>query len=188
MAPFGDPRREHKFRLRPAPPPSLFNKIGRVAWRIVWSTLYRPSPIVCHGWRRMLLRAFQAQVGRNAHPYPSVRIWAPWNLAMGPRSCLAAGVDCYNVGRVVLGADAIVSQRAYLCTATHAVHDPAFTLLLGDIHLEDGAWVAAEAFVGPGLTIGAGAVVGARAVAMRDVEPGAVVAGNPARKVGDRRG
>jgi putative colanic acid biosynthesis acetyltransferase WcaF len=105
---------------------------------------------------------------------------------MQARSSLASGVDCYSVGRVVLGEDCIVSQRAYLCGASHDIHDPAFTLLLGDIHVGDGAWVATEAFVGPGVTVGRRAVVGARAVATRDVEPGAIVAGNPARKIGER--
>lgn len=174
-------------RLSPAPPPSGADKIRRLAWSLVQATLYRWSPVPLHGWRRLLLRFFGARVEPGAHPYPSARVWAPWNLVMGRRSCLGPYSICYSVGRVVLGEDSIVSQGAHLCAATHDHSDPAFTLMVGTIELEAGAWVAAEAFVGPGVVIGDHAVVGARAVVFRDVPAGAIVAGNPAREVGQRK-
>ena len=162
------------------------NRIARVAWSVVWVTLYRPSPRPLHGWRRFLLRRFGAVVGRRAHPYPRAWVWAPWHLTMGDDSCLADGVDCYCVAPVRLGQSALVSQRAFLCTATHDYTDPAFPLIARPIIVADGAWVAAEAFVGPGVTVGEGAVVGARACVTKNVEPWAVVAGNPARVVKQR--
>jgi putative colanic acid biosynthesis acetyltransferase WcaF len=168
-------------------PPRRSSLARRVAWNLVWVLLYRPSPTPLHGWRRMLLRLFGAEIGAGAHPYPSARIWAPWNLEMGEASCLAPGVDCYSVDRITLGARAIVSQRASLCSATHDHNDPAFPLVTAPISIGADAWVAAEAFIGPGVAIGEGAVVGARTVAMRDVPARTVVAGNPARKIGDRR-
>jgi putative colanic acid biosynthesis acetyltransferase WcaF len=161
-------------------------RLRRSLWNLVWLLLYRPSPTPLHGWRRMLLRLFGAAIGEGAHPYPSARIWAPWNLEMGEGSCLAPGVDCYSVHRVTLGDRAIVSQRASLCSATHDHNDPAFPLVTAPIAIEADAWVAAEAFIGPGVTVGRGAVVGARAVVMRDVAGWTVVAGNPARKISDR--
>ena len=85
-----------------------------------------------------------------------------------------------------LGADAVVSQGAHLCAATHDYQDPAFPLVVGDIEVGAGAWVAADAFVGPGVAIGDRAVVGARAVVVKDVEASRVVVGNPARPVGVR--
>lgn len=102
---------------------------------------------------------------------------------MKTRSCLAAGVDCYCVNKIVLGHDAVVSQRAFLCTATHDHREPGFRLMTGPIIISENAWVAAEAYIGPGVIVGAGAVAGARAVVVRDVPPGAVVVGNPARIV-----
>lgn len=105
---------------------------------------------------------------------------------MGDRSCLGPSVICYSVGTVRLGDDAIVSQGAHLCAATHDHRDPAFTLLVGDVEIGAGAWIAADAFIGPGVQIGQGAVVGARAVVVKDVTGGDVVVGNPARSVGRR--
>lgn len=165
------------------PPPGRADKLRRLCWQGVWAFFYRPSPTPLHGWRRFLLRRFGARVGDGAHPYPGARIWAPWNLVLGPHSCLGPGCDIYNVALVELGAHAIVSQKAYLCTASHDIHDPGFALTAAQIVLREHAWVSASAFIGPGVTLGEGAVAGACAVVMRDVAPGRVVVGNPARPV-----
>tara|TARA_B100000953_G_scaffold251316_4_gene214075 strand:+ start:1664 stop:2209 length:546 start_codon:yes stop_codon:yes gene_type:complete len=165
-------------------PPNLRDRIRRMVWRITWLLLYRPSPVTMHGWRRFLLRLFGATVGAKAHPYPSASIWAPWNLDMREGSCLGEGSDCYNVAPIRLGRWSIVSQKAYLCTATHDIQRPGFALTGAPIIIGDRAWVAADAFVGPGVDIGEGAVVAARAVVVRDVQAASVVAGNPAKSIG----
>jgi putative colanic acid biosynthesis acetyltransferase WcaF len=163
------------------------SRLARLAWNVVYVLLFRPSPVPFHAWRCALLRLFHARVGRGAHPYPRCRIWAPWNLTMGDHSCLAGRVDCYSVAQITLEAHATVSQYAYLCAATHDYDDPAFPLVARPISIGPHAWVAASAFIGPGVTVGEGAVVGARAVVVRDVAPWAVVAGNPARFLKWRR-
>lgn len=166
-------------------PPNFADKLRRAVWNGVWLLLYRPSPNQLHVWRRMLLRAFGAKVGAAAHPYPAARIWAPWNLIMEAESCLGNGSDCYNVAPVILRRRAIVSQKAYLCTASHDISGGGFALVGAPIEIQAYAWVAAAAFVGPGVTIGAGAVVAAVAVVTKDVADGDVVAGNPARVIGN---
>lgn len=159
------------------------NKLRRVLWIAAWWLLYRFSPAPLHVWRRWVLRLFGAEVEAGAHPYPRVRIFAPWNLRMGRNSCLANDVDCYCVAPVILGEGAIVSQKSFLCTASKDYEDPEFPLLTGRIELQARSWVAADAFIGPGVTIREGAVVGARACVTSDVEAWTVVAGNPARFV-----
>lgn len=165
---------------------SVGNKLARVLWYLVWLILYRPSPVLFHGWRCFLLRIFGARIGSGAHPYPSARIWAPWNLVMGKHSCLSHFVDCYCVDRIELGAHATVSQYSFLCTATHDHTRPGMPLMTAPIVIGDHTWVTADVFVGPGVTVGEGAVVGARSTVMHDVAPWKVVAGNPAREVGQR--
>ena len=165
---------------------SLGNKLARACWNLTWLLLYRPSPRFCFAWRRTLLRLFGAEVREGAHPYPRCRIWAPWNLTMGEHSCLADDVDCYSVAPIKLGAHAIVSQYAFLCTASHDYEDPDFPLITTPIEICDYAWVGARAFVGPGVRIGEGGVVGATASVYRDVPVWTVVGGNPAKEIKKR--
>jgi putative colanic acid biosynthesis acetyltransferase WcaF len=168
------------------PRPSLSNKLARGLWGAVWLLLFRPSPRIFHGWRRVLLRAFGARIASGALVYPSARIWAPWNLEMGAGSTLGDGVDCYSVDKVILGPRAVVSQRAYLCTASRDIDDPGLALVTAPIVLERRAWVTAEVFVGPGVTLEEGAVAAARSVVTRSVRAWTVVGGNPARPIGAR--
>jgi putative colanic acid biosynthesis acetyltransferase WcaF len=165
---------------------SVWNRAVRVLWGITWTVLYRPSPPPFFWWRRALLRCFGATVGVNAHPYPRCRIWAPWNLTMGPDSCLADDVECYSVDAVVLGESAIVSQQAMLCTATHDYNDPDFRLVTKPITIGPRAWVGARAFVGPGVNVGEGAVIGAASSVFHDVPVWTVVGGNPAKPLKTR--
>ncbi len=167
-------------------PHSLRNIIGRLLWGIVWLLLYRPSPKICHGWRRFLLRFFGAKVGKGACPHPSARIWAPWNLEMGEYSCLSFGVDCYCVDKIRIGSHATVSQYSFLCTATHDYEDMHMALVTAPITIGDSAWICADVFIGPGVIIGEGAVIGARSSLFKNVEPWTIVAGNPARFIKSR--
>lgn len=105
---------------------------------------------------------------------------------MGAFSCLAEDVACYSVAKVKIGKRATVSQYSFLCSASHDYRDRTMPLVAAPITIGDDAWVTAGVFVGPGVTIGNGAVAGARAVVIDDVDPWTVVAGNPARYVKDR--
>lgn len=165
---------------------SVGNRLARVLWGVVYALLFRPSPKVLHPWRRWLLRRFGARIGRGAVVHPSVRIWGPWNLTMGEYACLAPRVDCYCVDRVEVGPHATVSQYTYLCTASHDYRDPYMALITAPIRIGAQAWLCADVFVAPGVTVGDGAVAGARASVFADVPAWTVVAGNPARYIKDR--
>lgn len=159
----------------------IFNKLGRFLWSIVWLIAFRSSPVPFHWWRRILLRCFGCSIGSGAHVYPSAKIWAPWNLTMDDHSCLSHGVICYNVAPVFLGKNVTVSQHSHLCTATHDYNDPLMPLLVAPIVIEDCAWVTADVFVGPGVTIGEGAVINARSSVFSDIDPWTVAKGYPAK-------
>ena len=156
------------------------NKLGRALWQVVWLLLYRPSPRLLHPWRCLLLRLFGAKLGRAVHPYPSARIWAPWNLEMGDHACLSEAVDCYCVDRIRIGAGATVSQYSFLCTASHDYSLPGMPLMTAPIDIGASAWITADVFVGPGVSIGEGAVVTARSSVFGDLPPWHVARGNPA--------
>jgi len=160
----------------------------RLIWETVYLLLFRPTPRFALGkWRLFLLRRFGAKIGAGCRVAPSCFVWAPWNLEMGIYACLADGVDCYSQAKITLGDYSTVSQRAFLCTASHDISSLERPLFSESITIADHAWVCAEAFVGPGISIGEGAVIGARAVVTRDVAPWKIMAGNPAHVIGDRQ-
>jgi putative colanic acid biosynthesis acetyltransferase WcaF len=158
----------------------LSHRLTRVLWGLAWGLLAAWTPAPLHRWRRLILLTFGAKIASTAHVYPSVRIWYPADLEMGPHSCLGPRVDCYSVAKISLGAHATVSQDARLCAGSHDIADPGFRLVARPITIGAHAWIAAGAFVGPGVTVGEGAVLGARAVAFRDLPAWSVHVGNPA--------
>jgi len=166
---------------------SLGNRVYRFTWAVVWATLASWTPPQMHGWRRFLLRIFGAKIAATAAVYPSVRVWFPANLVMGEFACLGPRVICYSMAKITLQPYSLASQGAHLCAGTHDIEDPSFQLMARPILVGTRAWVAADAFVGPGVTIGEGAVLGARGVAMKDVAAWMVYAGNPAVALKARR-
>jgi putative colanic acid biosynthesis acetyltransferase WcaF len=162
---------------------TLRNRLTRLLWRAAWFTLASWTPPYFRGWRRLILRAFGAQIAPTADIYSSVRIWLPSNLEMGEYSNLGPEVNCYSMDKITFGAYASASQGAHLCAGTHDIDDPHFQLVTKPIVIGDNAWVAVEAFVGPGVRIGEGAVLGARAVTFSDLEPNMVYVGNPAKPI-----
>lgn len=167
---------------------TLRNRLYRLAWSITWTLLasWTPAPYF-FWWRRLLLRAFGAELAATARVYPSVKVWSPANLRMADYATLGPGVHAYTMAPISLDRYALVSQRAHLCAGTHDIDDPGFQLKVRPIAIGARAWIAAEAFVGPGVTVGNGAVLGARSCAMRDIEPWKVYSGNPATYLRDRR-
>ena len=161
-------------------------RFKRILWRIVWVTLFLPSPKRLHFWRRLLLRIFGAQIGKHVRVFPNCRIWAPWNLTMKDNSSLQSNTDCYCVDKVTIGRQSHISQYSYLCTTSHDYEKVDMPLVSSPIVIEDYVWICADAFVGRGITIGEGVVVGARASVFKDVEPWTVVGGTPAKFIKKR--
>ncbi|GAA4048351.1 LbetaH domain-containing protein [Parerythrobacter jejuensis] len=174
--------------LRGGPSFSLANRLERLCFTIVWRGLaWLAPPPFGWGWRRQLLRLFRARIASGAKIYPTAKIWLPRHLEMAEWSTLGQGVECYNMAPICIGAGAIVSQRAFLCAGDHDHRDASHQLVTKPVTIGPKAWVAAEAFIGPGVAIGDGAVVGARACVTRDIPAGTIWTGNPAQQVGHRQ-
>lgn len=158
----------------------------RILWYLVNHTLFRMLPTrYLRAPRHALLRAFGAKIDKKALVYSSCTIFAPWNLVVG-RACIGPHTELYNKDMIRIGDDCVVSQGAFLCTASHDTSSVLLPLISAPITMEDKSWVAADAFVGKGVTIGEGAVVGARACVFKDVAPWTIVGGNPAKVIKTR--
>jgi putative colanic acid biosynthesis acetyltransferase WcaF len=158
----------------------------RAVWQVVQCSLWRVA------WRRVIvlrpaiLKAFGASLPLRCRISGGVRIYFPWALRIGADVAISDGVVFYNLGGIELGNRVVVSQDVYFCGGTHDYTHPRYPLRRLPIAVEDDVWIGAGAFICPGVRIGAGAVVGARAVVTKDVPAWKVVAGNPARVIKDR--
>lgn len=165
----------------------LKNRIARIGWSIVQATVFGLSPRPLHSWRAFLLRCFGAKVGRGAHVYARVKVWAPWNLEIGEEAGVADGVNLYSQDKIAIGRRAVISQGCHLCAGTHDFEADGFPLITKPIVIEDDTWLAAEVFVHPGVKISEGAVVGARSVVVNDLSEWGVYSGFPAKFLKDRK-
>ena len=156
---------------------------ARFAWNYLGQPLFRFSLPRAFGWRRWILRRFGARLRDNTLVYPTARIFHPWLLEMDEWSNLGHGVIIYNLGSVSIGSHSVLSHGAYLCAGTHDYTRSDMPLMKPAIRVGHGVWIATQAFIGPGVTIGDNTVIGARAVVMKDVPAGVVAAGNPARVI-----
>lgn len=173
-----------KFRV----PPGFRGRNGVVVllWQFVQSTLFGLSPQPFYGWRRALLRIFGAKVGRKVLLRPTARVTFPWKVEIGDHSWIGDHAELYSLDRISIGRHAVVSQRSYLCTASHDMDDLAFGYITAPIKIGDQAWIASDVFVAPGVTVGRGAVVGTRSIVFDDIPPESVAFGQPARPVRKR--
>ncbi|MBA4318968.1 MAG: putative colanic acid biosynthesis acetyltransferase [Flavobacterium sp.] len=166
---------------------SLKNKISRLVWNLTHLILFRPfASRFFKKWRILVLKCFGAKIEWSSNIYASVKIWAPWNLQIAKNSTLGPKVDCYNQGKISIGANTVISQKTYLCASSHDYTKKDFPLVLKPIQIGDGVWIAADAFIGPNVCIGNSAVIAARAVVIKDVEENTIVGGNPAKFIKSR--
>lgn len=172
---------------RGGPSFSLGTRLRRAVWMLAWLMLARWTPPPLHTWRMLVLRLFGTQAGRGCRIYGSTRVWDPANLVLGDNVLIGPGATLYNQGQITIGSDCVVSQRAHLCASSHRISDRYFQLVLRPIDVAANCWIAAEAFVGPGVAMAEGAVLGARGVLFDNAEAFTVYRGNPAAAIAQRR-
>jgi putative colanic acid biosynthesis acetyltransferase WcaF len=165
---------------------SFGTKVRRVLWMLLGGILFRWSFHNWYAWRRLVLRMFGATVGPRVRVRPSARIEMPWNVEFGEAAIVGDHAILYALGHITLGPFCVISQYAHLCAGTHDHTRRSFPLVTMPIAIGREVWVAADAFVGPGVTVGDRSIVGARASVFSDVPPDMIVSGNPARVISQR--
>ena len=165
---------------------TLANRIQRLIWGFVYVVFFKYSPRPFHGWRNFILKLFNAKVGIGVHVYPKVVIWAPWNLELGDYCGIGNGANLYSQAKISIGKKTVISQGVQLCTGTHDYTKAGFPLFSKPISIGDNVWLAADAFVHPGISIGEGTVIGARSVVTKDMPSWMVCTGHPCKPIKTR--
>jgi len=155
-------------------------------WWLAQALLFRTSPQIMYAWRRWLLCRFGAKIGKDVRIRPSATITYPWKLSIGDYSWIGDDVTLYTLGEIEIGSHAVVSQRSYICAASHDPSSTSFDIFDRKITIHDECWIATDVFVAPGVTVGRGTVVGARSSVFSDLPAGMVCVGSPAKPVRQR--
>jgi len=143
-----------------------------------WPPIPWPSSL-----RSAILQNFGAKIGTRVIIRHGVMIHFPWKLEIGDHVWIGEDAKILNLAEVVIGSHVCISQEAYLCTGSHDFKSENFDLVVNPIRVGDGSWIAARAFIAPGVNIGSGCMIGAGSVVTRSVERGQFAAGNPARVI-----
>ena len=156
------------------------SKLREALWLLVSLFLFRLCPFSFSSLKCAILRVFGAKIGKGVVIKPQVKITFPWKLEIGDFVWL--GEECWllNLERIVIGNNVCISQRAFLCTGNHNHRLSTFDLIVKPITVEDGAWLCAGSWVGPGVKIGSHAILTACSITAAHLEPWGIYRGNPA--------
>jgi len=150
-------------------------------WWLVQAIVFPLTPHQLHAPRIALLRLFGAKIGKGVVIRPTARFTYPWKVEIGDYSWIGDDVVLYSLDYIHIGRHSVISQECYLCTGNHDFQNPTFSLITAPITIGNGAWVATDCFVGPGVEIGANTIVGARSSVFRSLPAGQVCWGSPCR-------
>lgn len=158
------------------------NQLKRALWYFV-SAYFFKSSFPFYGFKRFLLRAFGAKIGKDVTIKPHVTIKYPWKLVVGDHVWIGEQVWIDNLAKVTLKSNSCVSQGALLLCGNHNYKRSTFDLLVGEITLEEGAWAGAKTVVCPGVRLGSHSLLTVGSVATKSLEPYWIYQGNPATKL-----
>lgn len=167
-------------------PYSLRERVMRVLWNYGGQILFSMTFHNWYGLRAAMLRLFGAKIGKPVRLRPSVKIEQPWNLTIGDNSSVGDHGILYCLGKVTIGKNVSISQYGHLCAGSHDYRYANLPLTRPAIVVEDDVWIAADAFIGPGVTVREGTLVGARATVLKSTKPWTIYLGNPAQPVKER--
>jgi maltose O-acetyltransferase len=138
--------------------------------------------------RTAILRELLGEVGAGVAIRPPLSMDYGYQTSIGPGTFINSGAVILDVGRVSIGADVQIGPNVQLLTPTHPL-EPALRRSGAEaaepITIGDNVWLGGGVIVCPGVTIGRDTVVGAGAVVTRDLPPGVLAVGNPARVIRD---
>lgn len=159
------------------------SRLKEILWVAIKCLFFLPPWPMPSAVRVFWLRRFGAKIGNGVVIRSKVNLTFPWRLTVGDHVWLGEDVMILNLAPVTIESNVCVSQRAFLCTGSHDYRRDDFALIVRPIVLRSGCWVAAQAFVGPGVEIGSGAVLAAGSVTFKDIPADSLAQGNPAQVV-----
>jgi putative colanic acid biosynthesis acetyltransferase WcaF len=162
------------------------SKITVQLWWITQATIFAWSPQILYQWRVFLLRLFGAKIGKHVKIRSSVQVTYPWLVSVGDYSWIGDECVLYSLGRIDIGKHVAIAHQVYLNTGGHDYQKKTFDIFSRPVVIEDECWITNDVYVAPGVTIGKGTIVSARSSVLKDLPPGKICVGTPAKPIKDR--
>ena len=156
------------------------SRAKEAAWLLVRCLFFlNPLPFPS-SFKVTLLRAFGAKVGTGVVIRPRVSVTFPWRVTIGNHVWIGEEVTILSLASITIGSNVCLSQKVFLCSGSHDHRRPSFDLITESITIESESWIAAQAFIGAGVTVGARSIVSAATVLLDDLPSDYFARGNPA--------
>ena len=162
------------------------SKVVFAMWYLTKCIFFLSSLPWPSGLKRSLLRIFGAKVGQGVVIKPRANIHFPWKLEIGDYSWLGEEVFILNFEPCTIGAHCCISQRAFLCGGNHDFRSEDFRYRNGTVDIKDSAWIGAQCFIAPNVTIAENTVITAGSVVTTFMPPSKICSGNPCKPIAER--
>ncbi|MCF4967939.1 WcaF family extracellular polysaccharide biosynthesis acetyltransferase [Nostoc sp. CMAA1605] len=159
----------------------------QLSWYFFGSPLVESHLLPISSIKVLVLRWFGARIGQGVRIKPGVRVKFPWRLTVGDYVWIGEDAWIDNLAHVTIESHVCISQGVYLCTGNHDWSRPDFQLMIAPILIQESSWIAAKSVIGPGVTVGRGAILALGSVTGRSLEPMTIYAGNPAQSIKKRK-
>ena len=172
----------------------IIRRLNAISLELVTGFLWWGVGIVpIHHVRRFFYRLFGVKIGSGSTIHMLARIYDPRFLSIGKdtiigeRATLDGRRQLPNSrGGLTIGDHVDIASEVMIWTSEHDLRSPGFSAIEEPVTIEDYVFIGPRAIILPGVKIGRGAVVAAGAVVTKDVPPGVIVGGVPAKEIGKR--
>jgi len=172
----------------------IIRRLNAISLELVTGFLWWGVGIVpIHHVRRFFYRLFGVKIGSGSTIHMLARIYDPRFLSIGKdtiigeRATLDGRRQLPNSrGGLTIGDHVDIASEVMIWTSEHDLRSPGFSAIEEPVTIEDYVFIGPRAIILPGVKIGRGAVVAAGAVVTKDVPPGVIVGGVPAKEMGKR--
>lgn len=164
----------------------VVRRIKTVWIEVVVMKLHCIGYIPFHHVRRFFYRLFGMRIGRGTSIHMGLRLYNPSNIVIGEDTVIGEQAVLDGRDKLVIGNHVAFATGVMIYNSQHDIRDPQFKALSAPVTIDDYVFIGPRAIILPGVHVGKGAVVGAGAVVTKDVAPGMVVGGVPAKEIGER--
>lgn len=172
-------------------PKRIIQKVINRIWNVILETevfvLHLTGYVPIHWFRKLIYRFGGIKIGRGSTIHMGARFYDPRNIVIGEDTIVGETGVLDGRDKLIIGDHTDIASEVMIYNSKHDIENEFFTAIDAPVEIDDYVFIGPRAIIMPGVKIGRGAVIAAAAVVTKDVPPYAIVAGIPAKIIGERR-